>query len=235
MTYTVLGRCERTDRLGIGIATYSLAVGGYCPWGDGRLGVVSTQANVNPALGPAALEAMAKHSRADDILGAIRSADTAFNFRQVAIVLRDGGVAAHTGSDTRAWKGHLCGAGFVVMGNVLAGESVVTAMRDYWCGHPSSTLEARLLGCLKAGRAAGGQTNAVGEPLAERSAALRVYAGAPYPQIDLRVDSDADAISRLDALYVEYEPYVDYYALRHRDPGSAPPQDAWVRTMQTDA
>ena len=28
MTYTVIARCARTGQLGIGIATYSLAVGG---------------------------------------------------------------------------------------------------------------------------------------------------------------------------------------------------------------
>ena len=54
MTYTVLAACPRTRRVGVGIATYSLAVGGYCPWADGHLGVVSTQANVNPKLGPLA-------------------------------------------------------------------------------------------------------------------------------------------------------------------------------------
>ena len=30
MTYTVLGRCHRTGRLGIGIATFSITVGRYC-------------------------------------------------------------------------------------------------------------------------------------------------------------------------------------------------------------
>jgi len=31
MTDTVIGRCPTTERLGVGIATYALAVGGYCP------------------------------------------------------------------------------------------------------------------------------------------------------------------------------------------------------------
>ena len=44
MTYTVIARCDRTGQLGIGIATYSLAVGGYCPAIRGGLGAVSTQA-----------------------------------------------------------------------------------------------------------------------------------------------------------------------------------------------
>ena len=30
MTYTVLGRCHRTGRVGIGIATFSITVRRYC-------------------------------------------------------------------------------------------------------------------------------------------------------------------------------------------------------------
>ena len=55
MTYTVIARCGRTGQLGIGIATYSLAVGGYCPAIRGGLGAVSTQAFVNLKLGTLAL------------------------------------------------------------------------------------------------------------------------------------------------------------------------------------
>ena len=55
MTYTVIARCARTGKLGIGIATYSLAVGGYCPAIRGGLGIVSTQAFVNLKLGNLAL------------------------------------------------------------------------------------------------------------------------------------------------------------------------------------
>ena len=36
----------------LGIATYSIAVGGYCPFFMGSEVVLSTQAFANPALGP---------------------------------------------------------------------------------------------------------------------------------------------------------------------------------------
>ena len=47
MTYTILGRCRRTRQLGIGIATFSLAVGGYCPFVKSNLGAVSSQASAD--------------------------------------------------------------------------------------------------------------------------------------------------------------------------------------------
>ncbi len=55
MTYTIIARCPRTARLGITIATYSLGVGGYCPFVLTAIAAVSSQAYANPDLGPLAL------------------------------------------------------------------------------------------------------------------------------------------------------------------------------------
>ena len=44
MTYTVVARCQDSGRIGLGIATYSIAVGGYCPFFMGNEVVLSTQA-----------------------------------------------------------------------------------------------------------------------------------------------------------------------------------------------
>ena len=48
MTYTIIGRCPRTRQLGVGIATFSLAIGGYCPYVKADLGAVSSQASADP-------------------------------------------------------------------------------------------------------------------------------------------------------------------------------------------
>jgi uncharacterized Ntn-hydrolase superfamily protein len=50
MTYTLLARCPRTGALGVGIATYSLAVGSKCPAIASNVGAMTTQAFVNPTL-----------------------------------------------------------------------------------------------------------------------------------------------------------------------------------------
>ncbi len=42
MTFTVLGFCEETGRLGVGIATYSLGVGAKCPQARSNLGAVAS-------------------------------------------------------------------------------------------------------------------------------------------------------------------------------------------------
>ena len=47
MTYTILGRCQRTGRLGIGIATFSITVGLYCNGVASNTGVTISQAFAN--------------------------------------------------------------------------------------------------------------------------------------------------------------------------------------------
>ena len=43
MTFTILGFCEETGRLGAGVATYSLGAGGLCPFAVGHAGVGAAQ------------------------------------------------------------------------------------------------------------------------------------------------------------------------------------------------
>ena len=47
MTFSLIGRCARTGRLGLGITTYSLAVGGRCEGVVANVGVCKTQAFPN--------------------------------------------------------------------------------------------------------------------------------------------------------------------------------------------
>ena len=55
MTYTIVGRCPRTKQLGIGITTWSLGVGGYCPFIKSKLAALSSQAAADPRLGQLAM------------------------------------------------------------------------------------------------------------------------------------------------------------------------------------
>ena len=180
MTYTVIGRCGTSGRLGIAIATYSLAVGGYCPSIRAGVGAVSTQAFVNPGLGPLALRLMALGYRAEKVMAELAESDPEFDWRQIALIDRDGGAVAHTGRNTRPWSGHVTADGVVAMGNVLAGEAVVTAIAEGFEASAGEGLDERLLRALEAGRDAGGQQGADGH-LPERSAGLLYMTGTNMP------------------------------------------------------
>ena len=229
MTFTVLARCDQTGRLGVGIATYSLGVGGYCPFFVRGTAVLSTQAFANPALGPVARKSLKSGRSPARALGDLAAIDPDFEYRQVAIVSGDGIVEVHTGSRCRSWAGHRTGPGFAVFGNVLAGANTVDMMDRAMHDSVGQDLDQRLLGALEAGRDAGGQAGADGAHLPERSAALVIRGEDILRDIDLRVDLHGDAVTELRRVHDGYAPYVDYYVLRARDPANTPAQDAWAR------
>ncbi|MBT4490343.1 MAG: DUF1028 domain-containing protein, partial [Rhodospirillaceae bacterium] len=144
MTYTVIARCNQTGHLGIGIATYSLAVGGYCPAIQGGLGAVSTQAFVNLKLGSLALRLLQTGFTPAKTMAELLADDPKSSYRQLGIVDSAGQAAVHTGADTRPWSGHLTGEGYVVMGNVLAGEVVLAAMAEGFEAGAGDDLDERL-------------------------------------------------------------------------------------------
>ncbi|HJM93158.1 MAG: DUF1028 domain-containing protein [Alphaproteobacteria bacterium] len=229
MTYTVIARCARTGQMGIGIATYSLAVGGYCPAVRGGLGAVSTQAFVNLKLGSMALRLLEQGFAPAKVMAELADDDVQIEYRQVGIVDAMGGVAVHTGANTRPWSGHVTGEGYIAMGNVLAGESVVGAMAAAFEDKGGEDLDECLLRVLEAGRDAGGQQAADGTHLNERSAAVIVHGHRDYGHIDLRVDAHERAVDELRRVHGVYKPFVPYYQLRHDNPAETPAQDVWAR------
>ena len=229
MTYTIVAKCPETQRLGVGIATYSLGVGGYCPFLARGRAVMSTQAFANPRLGPLGVAALEKGVSPAETLKLVAASDAGFDYRQVCIVGIDGAVEMHTGERCRSWAGHETGEGFAAFGNVLAGAAVIGAIARAFVDSTGQALDERLLRALEAGRAAGGQAAGDGSPLPERSAALIVMDRDITRDINLRVDLHDDAIAELRRVHAGYAPYVDYYALRADDPANTPAQDVWAR------
>ena len=228
MTYTVMGRCPKTNQLGIAIATNSLGVGGYCLYFDPKVGEVSTQAYANPRLGPIALDLLREGNSPKKVNEKLASYDSYFPYRQVGIVSANGSMDVHTGPKARQWAGHFLGNDSLVMGNVLDSENVATAMLCTFEENCELELSDRLMQSLEAGRDAGGQGD-----LADRSAALVVYDQENYPLMDLRVDYSQHAIRDLRGVYTEYRPYIPlYYGVRVNDPPNSPPQGVWIQRLR---
>ncbi|MEQ9125270.1 MAG: DUF1028 domain-containing protein [Alphaproteobacteria bacterium] len=229
MTFTIVAASPETGEFGVGIATYSLGVGGYCPFFARGKGAISTQAFANPRLGPIAVDALGAGSTVDGALEMLAGADPDFDYRQVCIVGANGQVAMHTGPSTRAWAGHRVGESYAVFGNVLAGAATVDAMQAAYESGGALPFAERLLAAIEAGRDGGGQADASGARLPERSAALIVRGEDIAHDIDLRVDVHGDAVTELRRVYARYLPYRDYYALRADDPANTPAQDVFAR------
>ena len=229
MTYTIVARCPKTKALGVGIATYSLGVGGYCPFLARGIAALSTQAFANPTLGPIAVQALQDGRNSDNVLRLLAGSDPGFSYRQVAIVGADGTVAMHTGDNCRVYAGHAVGDGYAAFGNLLAGEHVVSAIANSFETSKGQRLDDRLMQALEAGRDSGGQTGDDSANLAERSAALIVQGADIVEDINLRVDLHDDAVTELRRVHTSYAPYLSYYQLRARNPENTPAQDVWAR------
>ncbi len=233
MTYTILGRCPRTGRLGIGVATYSISVGLYCNGIRSRTGVTITQAYVNQGNNSLALRLLSQGFSADYVLEALKANDPDADYRQIGLIDREGTAVAYTGPGTRKWSGHKVGDGYIATGNVLAGPQVVEAIADGFESEPDASLEQRLLRGLEYGRDSGGQVGGNGH-VTERSAALIVFSDYDYPDIDLRVDLHDKAVDELRRIFEVYDPYRGYYRDRGRNPSKAMTQEQFVAGLKTE-
>ncbi len=214
-TFSIVGRCAGTGRLGVAITTSDVAVGSRCPYVLSNVGAVSTQASTDPRLGPAALRLIEAGESPETALQELASKDRHIERRQLGLVDSQGRSAARTGAENAEWAGHVADENFVAMGNGLVGERVVQAMAKAFRGGETLDLEERLLLSLEAGQKAGGEAR---DSTPYHSATLLVYGSESYSRADLRVDEHPTPISELRRVFEVYRPKIEFYALRATDP-----------------
>jgi len=231
MTFSLIGRCARTGRLGLGITTYSLAVGGRCEGVVANVGVCKTQAFPNRTNDPLGIKLLAQGYLPRRVMEMFAINDTEHDYRQIAIMDRDGRIAAHTGPGCRGWAGHKDGKDCVAFGNGLVGPQVLDGMIASFLENPGDALEYRLMRAIEGGRDAGGQ----GTPDAhrpERSAAIKIVDRRDYPDVDVRVDVHPTAVAELRRVLEEFKLYEEFYRGRDTDPSKAIPQDVFVKELE---
>jgi uncharacterized Ntn-hydrolase superfamily protein len=221
-TFTIVGRCARTQKLGIATATRSLAVGARVPHVRAYLGAVAIMAIADARLGQTALRLLETGYKAPSVIDELARLDPYAEYRQLAVLDGDGFAAARTGRHNRDWAGHHIGPDYVALGNVLTGEHVVATMEGAFKANAGEELEERLMRSLEAGREAGGQHGG------QRSAALLVYDDRPFAHVDLRVDVHVEPVGELRRVFDVYKPAIPYYNLRQVD-ARVPPLDDWLR------
>ncbi|MDP9371347.1 MAG: DUF1028 domain-containing protein, partial [Chloroflexota bacterium] len=187
MTFSIVGRCARTGRLGVAVSTKVPAVGMLCPFARPAVGAIATQAFVNPYLGLDGLDLLAQGLSARETLARLVAGDPGREVRQLGIVDREGRSAAFSGRECVGWFGHQTGEDFSAQGNMLVGAATVDALAATFAAHPEEELPERLVRALEAGQAAGGDKRG------RQSAALYVVdRETAYAYLDLRVDEHPD-------------------------------------------
>lgn len=234
MTFSIIARCPKTGRLGLGITTFSIAAGGRCEGIRFGAGVCKTQAYVKRDNDLIALELLEQGMPPAGVMAALKADDPDHDWRQIAIIDREGRTCAHTGPGCRAWAGHHEGDGFVAFGNVLAGQEVLDGIVAGFLADPGADLEFRLLAALEGGRDAGGQVGNEGH-LTERSAAIFVASEPDHFDIDARVDLHDDAVTELRRVLEEFKIYEKFYRDRGFRPDLAMSQAEFVASLPKKA
>jgi uncharacterized Ntn-hydrolase superfamily protein len=186
-----------------GVATQSkfLAVGSVVPWAEPHVGAIATQAYANPRYGPEGLALLREGLSAEETVARLTSADDGRAQRQLGVVDGEGRSATFTGDDCMDWAGGIAGSCFAAQGNILVGEDTVTALATTFEATAGRPLAERLVECLAAAQAAGGDSRG------QQSAALLVverdggYASLSDTLVDLRVDDHTTPIAELGRLY----------------------------------
>jgi uncharacterized Ntn-hydrolase superfamily protein len=200
-TYSIVAVDLDASRWGVATQSKFLAVGSVVPWAAAEVGAVATQSYANPQYGPDGLALLGQGLSADEVVKRLTEADEGREQRQLGVVDASGGAATYTGAECHDWAGGRTGEGYAAQGNILVSAETVDALAVTFEATAGRTLAERLLDCLDAAQAAGGDKRG------QQSAALLVvekdggYAQLSDVVVDLRVDDHERPLEELRRLY----------------------------------
>jgi uncharacterized Ntn-hydrolase superfamily protein len=217
-TYSIAACDLEAGRWGVATQSKFLGVGSIVPWAEAQVGAVATQSYANPRYGADGLALLREGLTAEEVVERLTSADDGREHRQLGIVDREGRSATFTGAECQSWAGGRTGPCYAAQGNILVSGETVDAIAETFEATAGKPLEERLLDCLDAAQAAGGDSRG------QQSAALLVvekdggYAGLWDVVFDLRVDDHERPLEELRRIY----------ALHVAIFGQTP-KDEWIR------
>ena len=221
-TYSIVACDLAAGQWGVAVQSKFLAVGSVVPWAEPHVGAIATQSYANPRYGPEGLALLREGRSAEETVDALTAADEGRAERQVGVVDGQGRAASFTGSECHDWAGGRTGPGYAAQGNILVSGETVDALAATFEQNGHLSLAERLLECLAAAQAAGGDRRG------QQSASLLVvekdagYAKLSDVVVDLRVDDHESPISELRRLHGLHDELF----------GVTPPED-WVTVNET--
>jgi uncharacterized Ntn-hydrolase superfamily protein len=216
-TYSIVACDLEAGQWGVAVQSKFLAVGSVVPWADPHVGAIATQSYANPRYGPEGLALLREGRSAEETIEALTTADPDRALRQVGVVDGEGRAATFTGDECHDWAGGHTGDGYAAQGNILVSEATVDALAKTFEGNAHLELAERLLECLAAAQAAGGDRRG------QQSASLLVvekdagYAKLSDTIVDLRVDDHERPIAELRRVYT-----------LHREIFGVTPSEDWL-------
>jgi len=203
-TYSIAACDLETRQWGVATQSKFLGVGSVVPWAEPGVGAIATQAYANPRYGPEGLALLREGLSAEAVVDRLTAADEGRDHRQVGVVDGQGRGASFTGGECMDWAGGRTGDCYAAQGNILVSAETVDAIAETF-ERAQGTLAERLLDCLDAAQAAGGDRRG------QQSSALLVverdggYAGLSNEVVDLRVDEHERPLEELRRIYVMHQ------------------------------
>jgi uncharacterized Ntn-hydrolase superfamily protein len=204
-TYSIAACDLDSQQWGVATQSKFLGVGSVVPWAEPKVGAIATQAYANPRYGPDGLALLREGLGAEDVVERLTSADDGRDHRQLGIVDGTGGSATFSGAECMDWAGGRTGPCYAAQGNILVSAATVDAIAETFEASAGKPLAERLIDCLDAAQAAGGDRRG------QQSAALLVvergggYAGLSDSVVDLRVDEHPLPLEELRRIYVMHQ------------------------------
>jgi uncharacterized Ntn-hydrolase superfamily protein len=199
-TFSIVARDPATGEMAAAVQSHWFSVGSLVIWGKSGVGVVATQSFIRKAYGPEGLALLEQGKSPQDALNELLSKDPGREVRQVAFLNAKGESAVYTGKKCIDYATDLHGANYSVQSNMMLTDKVCKAMQQAFFKNAHLPLAERVVACLKAAQAAGGDIRG------KQSAALIVVSGKPVKElwndklIDLRVDDNPAPIIELERL-----------------------------------
>ena len=204
-TYSIAACDLQARQWGVAVQSKFLAVGSLCPFAEPEVGAIATQSFVNPRYGPDGLALLREGLSAEEVVERLTAADEGRAQRQLGVVDGQGRAATFTGDECFDWAGGRTGNGYAAQGNILVSEATVDGLADTFERTAGRPLAHRLLDCLDAAQAAGGDSRG------QQSASLLVvekdagYAGLSDIVVDLRVDEHKRPLEELRRIHGVHE------------------------------
>jgi uncharacterized Ntn-hydrolase superfamily protein len=200
-TYSICACDLEARQWGVAVQSKFLAVGSIVPWAEPLVGAIATQAYANPRYGPEGLALLREGVPAEEVAARLTAADDDRAQRQLGVVDREGRAASYTGAECNEWAGGRTGQCYAAQGNILVSADTVDALAETFEASARRPLAERLLDCLDAAQAAGGDRRG------QQSAAILLvgpeqgYAGLSDVFLDLRVDDHERPLEELRRLF----------------------------------
>jgi uncharacterized Ntn-hydrolase superfamily protein len=204
-TYSIAACDLEAGQWGVATQSKFLGVGSVVPWAEPQVGAIATQAWANPRYGPDGLLLLREGLSAEEVVERLTSADEGRDHRQLGVVDGKGGSATFSGAECMDWAGGRTGPCYAAQGNILVSAETVDAIAETFEATSGKPLAERLLDCMDAAQAAGGDRRG------QQSSALLVverdggYAGLSDSVVDLRVDEHELPLEELRRIYVMHQ------------------------------